>query len=213
MYSNIHFCRRSIPSAFRCCLFFLLVALVAFPARATTVIPPSFDELVGKSDYVVHAVVKSVHCEWRTTGANRQIFTKIELEVKEVIAGDPPSPLVLEMLGGKMGDEHMVVNGAPEFNVGDEDILFLHGNGQYLNPLVALAYGRYPIKRDKKSGLSFMTRSNGEPLSDEKQLSRSLSPTEAPKTPPVMAKPLRPEAFLDRIKLSRQANPRPIRAK
>ena len=192
--------------------FTLCVAVI--PARATTVIPPAFDELVRQSDYIVHAVVKSVSCEWRTNGANRQIFTKGELDVKEVIVGKPPSPLVLEMLGGTMGDEQMVVHGSPQFKVGDEDILFVHGNGQYLSPLVAMAHGRYPLKQDKQTGRSYITRSNGETLRDEKDVSQPMMTTAAKpwKEQSVLAQPLSREAFIGKIKSSRQANPRPDRA-
>ena len=86
------------------CWHFLLVGSVLFlgaaPVRATTVVPPKFSELVNESDYIVRAAVKSVTSEWRGVPGQGSIYTLVELDVREVIAGTPPQPLVLEMLGG-----------------------------------------------------------------------------------------------------------------
>src|SRR5512141_506778 len=63
-------------------------------ARATSVNAPEFTDLVNQSDFIVRAVVKSVTSEFAKPGS-RKIITKVELEVREVIAGKPPQPLVL----------------------------------------------------------------------------------------------------------------------
>ena len=67
-------------------------------------------------------------------GNNRQIITKVELDVREIIAGTPPSPLVLTMLGGRIGEEELQVDGAPGFRAGDEDILFVRPGARKLFP-------------------------------------------------------------------------------
>ncbi len=76
---------------------------------------PDFDALVVQADYIVRAVVKSMNAEWRIDGQNRSIVTKVELTVSEVIKGTPPAPLVLEILGGRIGRDEMRVDGAPKF--------------------------------------------------------------------------------------------------
>jgi hypothetical protein len=121
--------------------------------------------LVNESDYIVHTVVKSVSSEWKDKQGHRAIFTLVELEVVEVISGQPPQPLVLEMLGGRVGDEEMVVQGMPKFKVGQEDILFVRGNGRQFYPLTAAMHGRYPIVRES-GGRVHMARSNQVPLHD-----------------------------------------------
>ena len=151
----------------------LLGALLPGRALATTVVPPEFEELVNKSDYVVRAVVKSVRSEFSRPGS-KSIVTYVELDVKEVITGDPPEPLVLRMLGGRVGDKRMVVSGAPEFVVGDEDILFIRDNGKVFNPLTALMHGRYPIARDKATGRGFVMRNNRAPLRDTKEVTGKM---------------------------------------
>ncbi len=176
-------------------------SMMAAVSQATTVIPPDFQQLVSQSDYIVRAVVKSVSSEMQTDGQNRHIITKVELDVREVISGTPPQPLVLEMLGGKVGNEEMVIEGAPKFKVGDEDILFVHGNGQQMNPLVALMHGRYPIKRDAATGREYVARSNGAALYDEKEVALPMS-DKAPVQQALKAnvQPLSAADFVSRIR-------------
>lgn len=131
----------------------------------TTVVPPKFSELVNGSDFVVRARVKSVRAEARVKNGAELIYTKVELQVLEVIAGTPPQPLVLTMLGGHVGDRTMKVEGAPEFIVGSEDILFVKGNGRTFSPIYAMMHGQYPLLRDeKKGGRQYVNRSNLVPL-------------------------------------------------
>lgn len=151
----------------------LLGALCPSRAVATTVAPPEFEELVNKSDYVVRATVKSVRSEFSRPGS-KMIVTFVELDVNEVITGNPPQPLVLRMLGGRMGDKRMVVSGAPEFVVGDEDILFVKGNGKNFTPLTAMMHGRYPIARDEATGRGYVMRNNRAPLKDTKEVSGKM---------------------------------------
>jgi len=186
------------------CLIAGLV-LISNSARATSVIPPQFSELVGKSDYVVRAVVKSVSSELRTSGPHRHILTFVTLEVREVIRGTPPQPLVLQMLGGKVGNDEMVIEGAPKFGVGDEDILFVHGNGRQLNPLVALMHGRYPIKHEPGTGREYLTRSNGALLLSEQDVAKPMT---RPLTPAALgtAPAMSPADFSARIRAVPQTN-------
>ncbi len=139
-----------------------LLGLVVL-APATTVNPPKFSDLVNQSDFIVRAVVKSVVSEYARPGS-RKIVSKIELEVKEVIAGTPTQPLVLRVMGGKIGEEEMILEGAPQLKVGDENIFFVQGNGRQIYPLVAMMHGLYPIKREAASGREFVARSNQVPL-------------------------------------------------
>jgi hypothetical protein len=192
----------------------LALVLAAVSVPATTVIAPEFNKLVDQADYIVRAVVKSVTSEMHTSGPHRHIITKVELDVREVISGTPPQPLVLEMLGGRVGAEEMVVEGAPKFKVGDEDILFVHGNGRLFTPLVALMHGRYPIKREAGTGREYVTRSNGAPLVSEQEVLQPMTgsaaaPTTrslAPATAPSSALALSPADFVSRIKAASTAN-------
>jgi hypothetical protein len=196
------------PNLIRWCLLAIFSMAAAALATATMVIPPAFDKLVGQADYVVRTVVKSVTAEFRGEGQNRHIVTKVEMDVREVICGTPPEPLVLEMLGGEVGGQAMVVAGAPRFKVGDEDILFVHGNGRQISPLVALMHGRYPIKRDD-AGNEYVARGNGAPLYDHQEVALPMGEASPVKAVQLSAKPLAPAEFASRIKAARVAVDRP----
>jgi len=187
----------------------LLVAVaIAGPLRATTVVPPKFESLVGQADYIVRAVVTAVHAEMISSGPNRHIVTTVELDVRQVIAGAPPAPLVLTMLGGKVGAEEMRVEGAPKFQVGDEDILFVHGNGKSFTPLVALMHGRYPVLKDA-AGREYMARANGAPLYSEQEVSLPMGAASKIKAEQADAAPLSPDEFVRRIQATVIASTKP----
>jgi hypothetical protein len=161
----------------RSCIAWLLFLLsVILPANGTTVVPPEFTELVNGSDYIVKAKVKSVTPELQMRNGRERIYTKVELEVLEVIAGTPPAPLVLTMLGGKIGDRELKVQGAPVFYPGTEDILFIQGNGRKLTPLYAMMHGQYPLMTEQKvKGRQYVNRSNLVPLLSTDEIAQPMA--------------------------------------
>ena len=190
-----------------------LLGLAAI-ATATTVVPPDFAQLVNETDYVVRAVVKSVKSEYRNGPDGRMIVSFVELEVRETILGTPPAHVVLEMLGGQIGDQELAVVGAPKFKVGDEDILFVSGNGRTFYPLFALMHGRYPILREPGTGRRYVARSNLEPLTDTTDVARPIESESVTSPKPLAADPataLTPEQFAARIKSA--VNPNHVRVR
>jgi hypothetical protein len=194
-------------------LAFLVCLVAGVSLRATSVVPPDFTQLVNESDYIVRAVVKSVASEWRVDQGQRHIFTLVELDVREVIAGTPPQPLVLEMLGGKVGKDEMVIAGAPKFEVGQEDILFVQGNGRNIFPLFAMMHGRYPVLKESGTGREYVARSNRVPLQDTAEVGLPMAEGGAASLQLRMknaAQALTPAQFVQRIKAT--VNPSYTRA-
>jgi len=186
---------------------FVVALLLALCPRAfaTTVIAPDFDSLVGQADFVVRAVVKTVHSEWRDNPANpgeRYIATRVELDVKEAVKGTPPSPLVLQMVGGRVGDDELVVEGAPRFKPGEESILFIRGNGRVFSPVVALMHGAYPVRRDARTGRAEVLRSDGRPLYRARDVEMPLGARSPMLTANPDARPLTTAEFSARIRQS-----------
>lgn len=149
---------------------FLLLAVAlgaaGVVARATTVVPPDFNELVQGSDYVVRGTVRTLSYVVRQYEGRDVPHTLATIEVAEVIAGTPPESVVLDFLGGQTPDGRVLrVGGAQELKVGDEHIFFVQGNGTNFYPLYAVMHGLYPVKHDKESGRAYVTRANGVPLS------------------------------------------------
>jgi hypothetical protein len=182
----------------------LALLLIAPLARATTVIQPTFSEMVGAADYIVRVEVKSVTSSWRDNPSqpgDRYIGSQIELIVREIIKGTPPQPLVLDVVGGRVGEDEFVIDGAPRLQAGDECILFVRGNGRTFFPLVGLMHGYFPIYRDAVTKRASVLRSTGAPLRSERELEPGAPSFGTAKTPA-----LTPEAFRDRIRQQQQDN-------
>lgn len=150
----------------------LCCALTAPLAFALSVVPPTFPELVEKSDTIVRTEVISSRCEWRQSPRGRVIVTLVKLRVESSLKGEGPSATEIEyqQLGGKIGEDQLVVEGLPEFSAGDRDYLFMAGNGRTLCPLIAVPHGRYPIVHDEKTNQDFVGRANGVPLESTEEI-------------------------------------------
>lgn len=172
--------------------------LAVLPGKATTVIQPTFDQLVSSAEYIVRVEVLSVNSAWRDNRAKpgeRYIGSQISLNVREVIKGTPPHPLVLDVVGGRVGNDELVIDGAPKLQAGDECILFVRGNGKTFFPLVGLMHGYFPVYRDAVTRRASVLRSDGRPLRDVSELQPGAPAVANAKTPA-----LTPEVFRDRIR-------------
>jgi len=153
----------------------IALALCAVPVvQATTVLPPSFEEMVEGADCIVRARVTEVSSYEEPRGKKTVIRTRVTLDVIETIAGEPPTPLVLTLLGGRVGERELRVAGVPTFIVGQEEIFFVKDNGKAFYPTYAVMHGRYPVKRDKATGREYLTRSNGVPLTDTAEIATPM---------------------------------------
>jgi hypothetical protein len=191
--------KRCYPSPWLAALALLVFAPGAY---CTTVIAPSFDRMVDTSDYIVRATVRSVTSEWRANPdkpGSRYIGSKVELEVLEVIKGTPPSPLVLDVVGGRVEDKELIIEGAPRFITGQENILFVKGNGKRIIPLVGMMHGKYTVRRDKVTGRDEVLRNNGQPLYHEQEVSLAPEAASAAAAGP-KAKALTSADFASRIR-------------
>ena len=72
---------------FGTCLFLALNA-----AQATTVVPPTFDELVGKAELIFQGSVTNVRSQWVGEGAQRHIASYITFAIEDAIKGEPGVP-------------------------------------------------------------------------------------------------------------------------
>jgi len=179
-------------------LAWCLVLFLRLPA--TTVEPPNLDSLISQSDYIVRAVVKSATAEWHESAGRRFIGTRVELEVREVIKGAPPATLVLNLIGGRIGEDELVLEGMPRFQAGDENVLFVHGEERKMLPLVALMHGVYPVLREAKSGQEYVLRSNGMPLYSAQDVALPLNQLSSVKQRNPSARPLTPAAFIGQVR-------------
>lgn len=186
-----------------------LAAALLLPLRvaATTVEAPEFRQLVGLSDYVVRGVVASVSSTWRRAPDGRiYIASQVEIEIGEIIKGTPPPKVVLEMVGGRVGDDELRIEGAPTFQIGEEDIFFVRGNGLQFYPLVGIMHGLYPILHDFTTGEDHVLRSNGMPLYSEQDVSLPMTRLSTTKAQNPAAQPMTATAFIRAVRYT------PVRA-
>jgi hypothetical protein len=147
---------------------FLLVACLLAGLRslhATTVIPPSFDELVSRAEVIFQGSVTEVRSQWTGEGAQRHIVTYVTFKVEDAIKGNPGASYTLRMLGGTVDGQTMEVTDSPKFKIGDRDFLFVEHNGQQFIPLVGIMHGRFRIAREE-GGREIVATNSGQPVTD-----------------------------------------------
>ncbi|MFL6584845.1 MAG: hypothetical protein ACJ8KU_10055 [Chthoniobacterales bacterium] len=149
----------------------LAVASVSL-LSATTVIPPTFDQLLSQAELIFQGTVTNVESRWEGEGANRHIQSYVTLKVDDKIKGAPGNNYTISMLGGTVGDETMEVTDAPRFKVGDRDFLFVEHNGSQFIPLVGIMHGRFRLQHDQVTGREFVATNDGAPLVDVDQLGK-----------------------------------------
>ena len=138
---------------------------------ATTVIPPSFDELVSRAEVIFQGSVTDVRSQWVGEGAQRHIVTYITFKVDDAIKGSPGATYTMRMLGGTVDGQTMEVSDSPKFKKGDRDFLFVEHNGQQFIPLVGIMHGRFHVEREQ-NGREIVAVNSGEPLSDVASLGK-----------------------------------------
>ena len=152
--------------------YLLIVAsllIVGGSAHATTVIPPSFEQLVDQAELIFQGNVTRVSSQWVGEGSERHIVSYVTFQIKDSVKGDPGQSYTIRMFGGTVDGETMEIADGPKFEVGDEDIVFVENNGSQVVPLVGIMHGRFHIRRDD-SGRELVTTNEGEPVRDVARL-------------------------------------------
>jgi hypothetical protein len=142
------------------------VVLGFVTATATTVLPPTFEEMTDRAELIFVGKVVRSRAEWRTVGGKRVIFTLVEFERQEVLKGKASDSVILEFLGGTLGDATLEVDGVPKFNTGDRELLFVAGNGVRFCPLVGVFHGKLGVRQDHQSGREILMKHDGKELRD-----------------------------------------------
>lgn len=152
-------------------LFFLSLLALALPAsHATTVIPPTFDELVTRAETIFEGTVIGMRSEWTGEGSNRHIVTYVTFKVEDTMKGGAGGEYTIRMFGGTVDGRTMEVTDAPRFKVGDRDILFVENNGTQFIPLVGIMHGRFHVQADETGANEKIAKDNGATVADVAKL-------------------------------------------
>lgn len=135
-------------------------------ARATTVIPPTFDELVSQAEIIFQGTVTEVKSQWTGEGAQRHIVSYVTFQVDEAVKGDAGATYTLRLLGGTVDGQTMEVTDTPKFKAGDRDIVFVENNGTQFIPLVGIMHGRFRVREDKETGAEVVVDNSGQAITD-----------------------------------------------
>lgn len=162
---------------------FGLLVLTAASARSTSILPPTFDELVARADEVILARVVARQSSWVTSRSGRAIVTDVTFAIERTLKGESRIQRTLEFLGGTVGEDTLTVVGIPEFLVNDRDVLFVRDTGRPASPLVGFSYGRFRVVRDSTFGTDIIRTFDGRPLASLDEVGNTR--------PPAFFRPLR----------------------
>lgn len=157
-----------------------LAAVIVFgfasSARPTSIVAPTFQELVVRAEQVVVARVVGRRSAWVGSRSGRSIVTDVTFLIERTVKGAVYSERSLEFLGGTVGEDTLEINGIPQFQIGDRDVLFIRDSGRPASPLVAFAYGRFRIIRDPATGLETIRTHDGRPLASLAEVGNARPP-------------------------------------
>lgn len=162
--------RRSFRAPLSCAALVLLAAAVS----ATSVIAPTFNELVDLSREIFVGKTLSRSSQWVDTRDGRAIVTLITFTVEESLKGGLQTQTSLEFLGGTVEGMTMTVADMPQFAVGDRDVLFV-GDRNAVSPLIGFMHGRFRVLRGTQ-GVDTVRMHDGLPLSATAGIGRTATP-------------------------------------
>ena len=152
---------------------------------ATSIRPPSFEQLVDQSGRIVRATIENIRPYADSYEGKTIVRTEVTLNVLESIAGNVPTgELKIRMLGGEVAGLRLDVGAMPKFERGQEVVLFLHPRDGFICPTVGWGHGKYQVDRSATDGIARVRRSNGESLRGLDQISQ-----------PIHAGPLETQSF------------------
>jgi hypothetical protein len=135
-------------------------------ANATTVLAPSFEELVAQADIVFEGEVIETRARVSAERDGSPIVTDVYFRIRKVLKGESSPSLVLQFLGGEVGDLGFKVDGVPTFATGDRDVIFAQTPARLISPIVGMMYGRVRITADGAGRQEIVRLFDGRPLRD-----------------------------------------------
>lgn len=128
----------------------LCALFIEAPLSATVVLPADFIEVVRGSGTIVHGRVVDVRSV--LVGPARTIESIVTVEVVQSLKGAPGASVSFRVPGGRVGRYRRVMVGAPQFEPGNEVVVFLRGQAPAMPSLFGLNQGVYRVTRDASAG-------------------------------------------------------------
>ena len=131
-------------------LTLVMVLWLAQNLRATVLLPAEFREVVAGSQIIVYGRVADVRPEW--SDDRTRIDTIVTLEAGAFLKGGPGESVTFRVPGGQIGRYRNVMIGAPQFQAGEEVVLFLSAAGPAVAHVFGLSQGVYRVRVDARTG-------------------------------------------------------------
>jgi hypothetical protein len=120
--------------------------LLSAQAGATTLIKKSFDDLVAEADAIVVGTVSETESQY---GADKKIHTLVTFSDLKVLHGSySESSLTMQLPGGQIENDVMILHGSPKFAAKDRVLIFIQNNGKQLVPVVGWIQGVFRLEAD-----------------------------------------------------------------
>src|SRR5918993_122273 len=137
-----------------------VVALAVFvilsvALQATVLVPIEFRELVSTAPVIVHGRVVDVRSAF--VDGRQSVETFVTVEADEYLKGRLGAHFTFRIPGGQLGRYRTVFVGAPEFQPGDELVLFLKTPRASLPHIVGLSQGAFRVVPDPRTGQRMVT--------------------------------------------------------
>lgn len=153
--------------------FALALSLWPTGVGATVATRLSRQELVRQANLIVHAIVES-RAVVPTRGEHGEIRTRSTLRVLRTLEGQSRRTVVVQQLGGTLGDLTMHVEGNARLEPGDEVVVFLdHDTATGLSYVIGMAQGlflvnradaQHPVVERDLTGIAFYEAVSGPPM-------------------------------------------------
>ena len=127
-----------------------------------TVVPPMFySEIVGKAQQIVTGTVTKSVCKYER--GKETIVTYVTLAVRKIHKGKVGKTLTLRFVGGRMGEDILMVPLMPQLEVGTTYLLYVDGlAGKKVSPIVGFFQGCFEVTR--KDDREILRSLNGDEL-------------------------------------------------
>ncbi len=120
----------------------------ARPAHASVSRALTLEQLAKASHACVAGTPVHSESHWETIGGHRRIVTETRLLVEEVVGGElEDTEIMVQTLGGQVGDIGQIVHGEAVLIRNRRAIVFLSARGR-VSSVTAMAQGHYPVRID-----------------------------------------------------------------
>jgi len=139
----------------------LAVLALWSPAAGAATLPLTLEQLTDASDYVVRGTVSQL---WVERDARGNLWTRVELEVADVVKGPADlDALRLDVMGGFLGNEVAISLDSPRFDEGEDVLVFAERLESGLLVPTALERGKFTVRIDPASGREMLVQFNPAP--------------------------------------------------